>query len=203
MKLNLITITLLSIFTISCNKDNEIDVNDFKGFYRIESISSSLNIDLNNDGIKTHDYLQEIKSEFTIYNNEIIKQGYHYDNSSIANYAEARPTKYNTNKAQLLDLQFPFQTIDSIDTGDANYVITYIFQEKMYTGFTYKLINDNVELESDSFNYFAEYYNINNFEINRINTDEFEVNFDYKVYDFSVNKLVETILKTKYKKIEH
>ena len=57
------TLIILSIVMISCNSnDDEIGINDFKGFYKIKSISSSLPIDLNNDGLKSNDCLQEIKS---------------------------------------------------------------------------------------------------------------------------------------------
>lgn len=44
-------------------------------------------------------------------------------------------------------------------------------------------------------------YNINNFEINRLSKEVFEINFDFHVYDFSDNEWTETRLKAKYIKI--
>jgi hypothetical protein len=71
---------------------------------------------------------------------------------------------------------------------------------KIGSSFIYKLSNNNVKIESDPFNQF-EYYNINNFVINRINKEKFEIFFDFKVYDFTENKWIETKLTAKYIKI--
>ncbi len=195
-----LTFFVVSILMISCtNNDDEMEINDFKGFYKIKSISSSIEIDLNNDGLKSNDYLQEIKSNYISYNGEIIN--YRYNNELRPNFAEARPTKYQSNNAQFLDIRFPIQRIDSIYQGNDDFVKMNMEYQKMYTGFIYKLTNNNIEIESDPFNQFK-FYEINNFEISRRNKTEFEVIFDFKVYDFTENKWTETNLKAKYKKVE-
>jgi hypothetical protein len=193
----LFSLTILVV--VSCSKsEDETNVNDFSGFYKIQSISSSLPIDLNNDGFKTNDYLQEVKSNYTSYNGEIINYG--YDNELAHNFAEARPLPYQSNNAKILDLRFPVQRIDSIFQGNNNFVKMNMEYEKLITGFIYKLTTNNIEIESDPFNHF-EYYNINNFEINRLSKEVFEINFDFHVYDFSDNEWTETRLKAKYIKI--
>lgn len=186
----------MSILAISCNSDdNEIKINDFKGMYKIKSIKSSLPIDLNNDGSKTTDYLQEIKSNFIKYNgNEI---NFRYDNELIPNFAVARPTKNQSNYTQFLDIRFPTQRIDSIFQGNDNFAITNMEYNNIHTAFIYKLTNDDVEIESDPFNEF-EYYDIRNFKISRINKTEFEISFDFKVYDFTENEWIETNLSSEY-----
>ncbi len=198
MKKNLakLSLIILSIFVISCNgDDNEIGVNDFKGFYKIESISSSIPIDLNSDGSKTTDYLQEIKSNYISFNgNEI---DFRYDNELIPNFAVARPTKNQSNYTQFLDIRFPTQRIDSIFQGNNNFAIRNMEYNNIHTAFIYKLTNNDVEIESDPFNEF-EYYDIRNFKINRINKFEFEISFDFKVYDFTENEWIETNLSSKY-----
>ena len=202
MKTNLfiLTIFILSISLISCNSnDDEIKLNGFKGFYKIKSISSSLPIDLNNDGLKTNDYLQEIKSNYISYNGEIINYG--YNNELRPHFAEARPTKYQSNNTQFLDIRFPIQRIDSIYQGNDNYVKMNMEYQKMSTGFIYKLTNNNVEIEADPFNHFK-FYDIKNFDITKISNIEFEVIFDFKVYDFTENEWIETTLKTKYEKVD-
>lgn len=195
--LSKLTLIILSTFAISCNSDdNEIEINDFKGIYKIKSISSSLPIDLNNDGLKTTDYLQEIKSKFINYNGK--EHDFRYDNELRPNFAVARPTKrHESNFTQFLDIRFPTQHIDSIFQGNDNFAITNMRYDNIQTHFIYKLTNNDVEIESDSANEF-EYYDITNFEISRINKDEFEISFDFKVYDFTENEWIETNLNSKY-----
>ncbi|WP_282019204.1 hypothetical protein [Salegentibacter mishustinae] len=194
--LSKLSLIILSIFAISCSSDdNEIEINDFKGYYKIESISSSIPIDLNNDGLKTTDYLQEIKSNFIKYNGQ--EHDFRYDNESIANFAEARPTKNQSNYAQFLDIRFPIQHIDSIFQGNDNFAISNMRYDNIRTYFIYKLTNNDVEIERDSAPEF-EYYDITNFEISRINKEEFEIFFDFKVYDFTENEWVETNLNSRY-----
>ncbi|CAH8283665.1 hypothetical protein EV196_102526 [Mariniflexile fucanivorans] len=197
--LNIVNLIILSFIVVSCsNNAEQTNTNDFAGYYKINSISSSLQIDLNNDGLKSNDYLQEIKSNYISYDNEIINYG--YDNELTHNFAEARPTKYQSNNAQFLDIQFPIQRIDSIYQGNDRFVKINMEYEKMYTGFIYKLTNDNIVIESDPFSHF-EFYDINNFVINRLNNIEFEVIFDFKVYDFTENDWIETTLKARFEKV--
>jgi len=194
------TLIILSIVMISCNSnDDEIEINDFKGLYKIKTISSSLPIDLNNDGLKSNDYLQEIKSNYISYNGEIIDYG--YNNELVHNFAEAGPTEYQSNNTQFLDIKFPYQRIDSIYQGNDNFVKMNMEYRKISTAFIYKLTNNNIEIESDPFNEF-EFYDINNFQINRINEIEFDVIFDFKVYDFTENEWIETNLVGRYEKVE-
>ena len=193
-------IAILSILAISCGKnDDELEVNDFKGFHQIVSIRSAIPIDLNNDGMKSNDYLQEIKSNYIDYEGDIID--YMYNNEDRYYLAEARPTKVQTNDAQFLDIQFPIQRIDSIFQGNDVYATMTMEYRTMRTGFIYKLINNDIEIERDPFDQF-EYYGISNFEIRRINTAEFEVFFDFKVYDFIENDWIETNLNARYIKRE-
>lgn len=191
---------VLTVLSFSCSKnEDEIELNDFKGFYQISSITSSVQIDLNNDGLKTPNYLQEIKSNYISYNGEIINYG--YNNELNYNFAEAQPSEYNVNhNTQFLDIKFPIQRIDSVFQGNENFVKINMEYSKIGSGFIYKLSNNNVKIESDPFNQF-EYYNINNFVINRINKEKFEIFFDFKVYDFTENKWIETKLTAKYIKI--
>lgn len=193
-----LTIIVSSICMFSCANDDQTEVNNFKGFYKINSINSSLPIDLNNDGLKTNNYLQEIKSNYISYNGQVID--YNYNNELIHNFAEARPTKFQNNTTQFLDIRFPIQRIDSIYQGNEIYVKMNMEYTKLSTGFIYKLIDDKVEIE-DPFNHF-ESYNINHFEIKRMNKNEFELMFNFKVYDFEENNWVETTLKASYIKVE-
>ncbi|RZL34748.1 MAG: hypothetical protein EOP00_31055 [Pedobacter sp.] len=192
-KLGLLGLTAI-LFSCSKNED-ETNVNDFGGYYKIQSISSSLSVDINNDGLKTNDYLQEVKSNYTSYNGEIINYG--YDNELRHNFAEARPTENQFNNTNFLDIRFPAQRIDSIYQGNDNYVKMNMEYRKLSTSFIYKISNNNIEIESDPFDQF-EYYAITNFEINRLNKNEFEIKFDLPIYDFHENDWITTRLTARY-----
>ncbi len=73
--------------------------------------------------------------------------------------------------------------------------------KKIGTNLIYKLTNNNVVIESDPFNHY-EFWGINNFEINRLSKEEFEINFGFKVYDFTEDDWSDTILNAKYIKVE-
>lgn len=195
----------LSIFTAaamisSCsNQDDQIETNTFKGIYKIESISSSVDIDLNNDGLQTVDYLQEIKSDHISYDGEVVNFG--YNNDLNQNFAEASPTSQQINTTKFLNIQFPIQTIDSVYQGGETFAIMNAEYRNLNTAFIYKLKNSNVEIESDPFNQF-EFTGIKNFQINRINQNEFETIFDFKIYDFKEGDWILTTLRTSYKKVQ-
>ncbi|RKM91595.1 hypothetical protein, partial [Aquimarina sp. AD10] len=130
------------------------------------------------------------------------KINYAYNNELRHNFAEARPTRYQSNNTtQFLDIRFPIQRIDSIYQGNNNFVKMNMEYQKMSTGFIYKLINSNIEIEADPFNQF-EFFNINNFKINRINNIEFEIMFDFNIYDFSENDWIESKLIARYEKMK-
>lgn len=194
-----ITLIIFSIVLISCDSNNElVEINDFSGFYKIKSITSSIPIDLNNDGLKSEDYLQEIKSPHVALGKVV---DYHYDNEEIPNFAEVRPTTQQTlNDVQFLDIPFPIQKIDTFYYVNGDFYMYTREYRNMYTGFIYKLTNDNIEIESDPFNHF-EFYDIKNFQINRINKIEFEVIFYFKVFDFLDNEWVETSLVGRYENV--
>ena len=186
------------LLALGCNKSNEeLEINDFKGLYRITSILSSKAIDLNNDNNKSNNYLQEIKSDFITFNGQIINCN--YDNNVKNNFAEARPATAIQNNTKFLDLRFPIQRIDSLYQGNNDYEIINMDYKKITTGFIYKLLGNNVEIESDPFDDFT-FYKIKNFYINRLNKNEFETKFDFNVYDFMDKKWVETNLKVQYVK---
>ena len=200
MKNYLLCIFSLTILLISCNNDNEeVEINDFKGVYKIKFIESDIKIDLNNDNLASKDYLQEIASNLIFVNGQYVAMGYEKDLKR--NYAEVRPTKLKTTDAKFLDIKFPLPRIDSLFQGNDTYKKYYKEYEITCTALIYKLTNiNNVEIESDPFDEF-QYHKINNFVINRVNKVEFEIKFDKKLYDFSNNKWVVANLTARYERI--
>jgi hypothetical protein len=186
---------------ISCdNSDEDRIVNDFKGFYRINTISSSTPIDMNNDGLKSTDYLAEIKSDYIAYDGRVIN--YLYNNLNAYNFTESRPTKYHEdNVVPFLILKVPVQYIDSVYRGINNYEIMNMRYDNILPSFIYKLTPDNVEIDSDP-SYLFDYYGITNFNINRLNKREFEIDFDFKAYDFTDDEWLPTNLTVRYEIVE-
>lgn len=191
-------VSLATLFIACSNNEEETIVNDFGGLYKIQTISSSVPVDMNNDGVARKDYLQEVKAKYTSFNGEIIDYG--YNNELPHNFAEARPTKVKTNDIKFLDIRFPIQRIDSLFQGNDKFEKMNMEYSKMYTSFIYKITDKTLAIESDPFNQF-EFYKIKNFAIQRLSKEEFEVQFDYKVYDFSKKKWIDTNLNAKYIKI--
>lgn len=188
------------VFLISCESDQKENlVNDFRGYYKITSIISETPIDLNNDGLKSNDYLQEIKSPYVKYDGELID--FMYNNESPYHFAEARPLSYQSNSTKFLNISFPLQAIDSIYLGNDTYVKMNMYYTRMITYLIYKFTENNIEIESESLGD-LDFYGVKNFKISRINKFEFEIFFDFKVYDFTENEWIETTVNTKYIKVE-
>ena len=194
--------SILSIITLlaSCNNENNsIEINDFKGVYKIKSIESSMKVDLNNDNLASKDYLQEIASNLIFVHGQYVNTG--YDKNFKRNFAEVRPTKLKNTNTKFLDIKFPLPRIDSLFQGNDTYKIYYKEYEIKSTALIYKLTNNNnVEIESDPFDEF-QFHKINNFIINRVNKIEFEIKFDKKLYDFSNKKWVVVNLTARYERI--
>lgn len=204
MKKCILTLVFFGVMILffSCSKnEGEVLVNDFGGYYKIKSISSNIPIDMNNDGIKSTDYLQEVKSDYILFNGEVMNFG--YDNELRHNFAEARPTKYQSTNAKYLDIRFPIQKIDSIYQGGNNFITLNMEYIKIPTFLSYSLSQNNVEIDSDLYNYDQlEFYNVRNFEIQRISKNEFQIKFDYLVYDFFQNDWIDTNLTAEYIKVD-
>ena len=195
---NLLLLPFL-LLLISCTSDKDENlVNDFSGYYKITSIVSETPIDLNNDGLKSQDFLQEIKTPFVKYDGELID--FMYNNESPYHFAEVRPLSNQSNSTKFLNISVPKQVIDSIYLGNDTYVKMNMSYERMITYLIYKFTKDNIEIESKSLGD-LDIYDIKNFKISRINKFEFEIFFDFKVYDFTENEWIETTLNTTYIKV--
>jgi len=199
MRKKYVVLSFLVLALVACSTSNkDVHSNDFIGYYKLQTISSSIAVDMNNNGIKTNNYLEEIKADYINYNGEVINFG--YDNELRHNYASVGPPENLPGFAGFLDIRFPIQRIDSVFQGNDTYVTINTEYRKMTTGFIYIISVDTVEIE-DAMNHF-EYFDINNFSINRLNTDAFEILFDFKVYDFTENDWVTTELYATYLKME-
>ena len=97
------------LLLISCTSDKDENlVNDFRGYYKITSIVSETPIDLNNDGLKSNNILEEISSPHTTLNG-VYPNFYNAENGN--NFAEVRPLVEQSNSTQFISFNFPEQYI--------------------------------------------------------------------------------------------
>ena len=184
---------------IGCESNTQMPENDFKGYYKIMRIASSLPIDLNNDGLKSNDYLNEIQSDYLLYNGETVN--YNYNPNEIWNFASASPLSFQQNTTQFLNLNFPSQRIDSVYMGNDHYEKINMEYRKLATSYIYEIKNNNVFISSDPFEH-LNFIGIKNLVLLRNSKNEFNATFDYKVFDFSDNEWMETQLNVSYLLVE-
>ena len=195
-----ILLYLSVIILISCNSDNDETIqNDFKGYYKITSIVSETEIDLNNDGIESLNILEEISSPHNTLNG-IFPNFYNADN--INNFAEVRPTIEQSNATQFISFNFPEQSISYLnDDLVLNIPILMHYSTSMNVDIFYEFVNQNeIKIIDKNKEWNSQFGEIKN--LTRIDKSNFEVILDKKMFNFSSKQWLVLKLKAKYKKIE-
>lgn len=192
----------LVFILLSCGNDDSSEVeNDFKGYYKIKSIHSETPIDLNNDNIKSQDYLQEIKSDFIQHDGEVMNYG--YNPNDLSYYADVRPLSHQTNAAKLISFNFPVQVIDSLFMGNDTYINILLHYKTIFSYVGYELLNNGeVHLDNASLEYVFNFNNANFVHFKRTNQTTFELVLEKEVYDFSEENWINTRLTSVYEKVE-
>ena len=195
-----ILLYLSVIILISCNSDHDETIqNDFKGYYKITSIVSETEIDLNNDGIESLNILEEISSPHNTLNG-IYPNFYNADN--INNFAEVRPTIEQSNATQFISFNFPEQSISYLnDDLVLNIPILMHYSTSMNVSIFYEFINQNeIKIIDNNKEWNSQFGEVKN--LTRIDKSNFEVILDKKMFNFSSKQWLVLKLKAKYKKIE-
>jgi len=198
---NLLIIPLFFII-ISCNtnNDNDIILNDFKGYYKVTSINSETEIDLNNDGIKSFNILEEISSPHTTLNG-IFSNFYNAENPR--RYAEVRPTIYQSKTAdtQFISFNFPEQTISYLNNDlILNIPLLMDYSTSMGPGIYYEFVNQNEIKIIDRYREWnSQFGEIKN--LTRIDKTTFQINLDKIMFDFSSKQWKVLKLNATYKKV--
>ena len=194
-----ILLIILPFTIISCDPNNteEKQLNDFVGYYKITSINSETAIDLNNDGIKSKNILEEISSPYTTPSG--LAENF-YNANSPDNYAEIRPTKQQNNNAQLISFNFPEQIItyrnDDLTLNQPFLMEYSSSMNNMSYEFTNKseviIMDNNKEWNSQ----FGEIKNLT-----KIDKKTFQINLDKRMFDLSTKKWTVLQLNATYQKI--
>jgi hypothetical protein len=187
------------IFLISCSSDKiENAPNDFKGYYKVISITSETEIDLNNDGVKSLNILEEISSPHTTLNG-VYPNLYNAENQD--NYVEVRPADQQTNNAQLISFNFPEQSISYINNDmTLNTPVLMEYASSLNINFYYEFIGSNeIKIIDKNREWNSKYGEIKN--LTRTDKSNFELYLDKNMFDFSSKQWKSLKLKAKYKKV--
>jgi len=187
------------IFLTSCNSDKDENlVNDFRGYYKITSIISETPIDLNNDGYKSNNILEEISSPHTTLNG-VYPNFYNAEHGN--NFAEVRPLVEQFNATQFIFFNFPEQTISYLnDDLELNIPLLMHYTTSMNGDFTYEFMNQNeIKISDNNPEWNSKFGEIKSFT--RIDKNNFEIDLNKKMFDFSSKKWMVLKVKAQYVKV--
>ncbi len=119
------------LFLFSCDKDAEENAIPFTGFYKISSMTADQPIDINNDGLASTNLMEEMELYF----------------NNTAPDLEIRPHEFTESNALLIAFSFP----DQFSVGGyPEYTSGYFDFNKSTLGSSFKFIDDEIILETNS-----------------------------------------------------
>lgn len=187
------------LLLISCTSDKDENlVNDFSGYYKITSIVSETPIDLNNDGLKSNNILEEISSSHTTLNG-VYPNFYNAENGN--NFAEVRPLVEQSNSTQFIYFNFPEQYISYLnDDLELNIPILMHYTTSMNIDYKYEFINQNeIKIINNNPEWNSQFGEIKS--LTRIDKNNFEIDLDKKMFDFSSKQWMVLKVKAHYQKV--
>lgn len=181
MKNILLFLTLLILSCQSSEQENTSYRTVISGTYMVSKISSNVKVDMNNDGVKTNDMLDEI-SYYNINGSKVLmvnfKSNFH---------AEIRPLNYQNSSAKILDFGFPHQYLFQ----EKNSINEYVLMDnlKSFVGYEYELKGDKILLNSyigDYNNQFGEIISCEKRENNSVVLSIKKWIFDFKDQEWKI-----------------
>lgn len=189
---NFILILLVSLVLQSCLSDNP-PINTLGGWYTLTSVSSDTPVDLNNDGVRSADFLKELTARYYA-PNQSTSLSMFTPTGSLYN-AEIRPHTGNQTMYPSINFNFPHQSIDSTSLANRAYFLH--FYQPVFEGFTYEIKNDrSIKLIDKLLANKEKIGTVTHLE--RINSDSFELTMDKKVFDFADKRWKTAHLKAIY-----
>lgn len=189
---NFILILLVSFALQSCLSDNP-PINTLGGWYTLTSVSSDTPVDLNNDGVRSADFLKELTARYYA-PNQSTSLSMFTPTGSLYN-AEIRPHTGNQTMYPSINFNFPHQSIDSTSLANRAYFLH--FYQPVFEGFTYEIKNDrSIKLIDKLLANKEKIGTVTHLE--RINSDSFELTMDKKVFDFADKRWKTAHLKAIY-----
>ncbi|MGB3778011.1 MAG: hypothetical protein WA960_06605 [Tunicatimonas sp.] len=115
------------VFMVAC-EDESSKIPSIAGYYRVESLKTDQQVDLNNDGIASEDLMVQISES-----NFITQYLFDWPDS----YLEIRPTKYNDNFTQLMLIPFPNPVVTFTNSNSSNGAVSYLNNNLNGVGYEY------------------------------------------------------------------
>ena len=190
---NLILLLLVSLVLQSCFSNSNPPINTLGGWYTLTSVSSDTPVDLNNDGVRSADFLKELTARYYT-PTQSTSLSMFTPTGSLYN-AEIRPHTSNQTTYPNINFNFPHQSIDSTSLANRTYFLH--FYQPVFEGFTYEIQNGrSIKLIDKLLTNKEKIGTVTHLE--RINSDSFELTMDKKVFDFADKKWKTAHLKAIY-----
>ena len=171
---------VVSLMLQSCFSNSNSPVNTLGGWYTLTSISSNTPVDLNNDGVRSLDFLGELTARYYDHTQQATIPMF-ASTGSIYN-AEIRPHAGNQTRYPSINFNFPHQSIDSTSLTNRAYFLH--FYQPVFEGFTYETQKDQQIKLIDKLA--ADKEKIGTVtHLEPINSDSFELTIEKKVFDFA------------------
>jgi len=164
------------------------------GYYKIVSMESTVEVDMNNDGIRSDDLYSEISSPYHPNDDDPVS---FYDFEASPNFMEVRPLHYQTNNAKLIALNIPDQRIEEVTAGD------FFLSEYLHSfyAYRYELSEQSGKIELISHNTdFIENGTLHDFELQA--DGSLVLNITKDIFDFVDSKWVTTNLTITYHRVD-
>ena len=175
----------------SCERENKVPVNDFGGYYKLYSIIAEQEVDINNDGIQSnnifHEYASTIPKDFAFYNP-----------NWFSNFAEIRPTIFQTGDGQLADFRFPCQEISYERNNEGKpELVGYLSR---FMNYSYEIDkNGNILLSNNNHEFGKQFGEIHS--LKRNGTVTFDLDMTLNLFDFKAEKWISTKAIASYQRV--
>src|SRR6478752_1463506 len=184
MRVSVLTLSSAACLLLGCSQGPKDSFETpISGYYKIVSMESAVEVDMNNDGIRSSDVYAEISGLQHVLDNVPLS---FYDFEAQGNYMEVRPLDYQTNSAKIISLNIPDQRIDVLTTGQ--YFLTDYFHT--FLNYRYALSDQSNKIEIVSGNPdYEENGILNNFELQ--SSGSLKLEMTKELFDFVDSKWIQ------------
>ncbi len=183
------------VFMVAC-EDESSKIPSIAGYYRVESLKTDQQVDLNNDGIASEDLMVQISES-----NFITQYLFDWPDS----YLEIRPTKYNDNFTQLMLIPFPNPVVTFTNSNSSNGAVSYFNNNLNGVGYEYsyneetKIIHlDRTEVDQNTEEEWGKLV-----EAKQIEKDKLELLVSKNYYDFKTASWLKLQITGVYVKVDN
>ena len=189
--LKIYSLILLAVLIVTaCKDDLAYKAPSIAGYYKVESMVSDIEVDLDNDGIVSTNVMREIS-----------QVDYNFSNPP---YLEIRPTKYNDTRRQHIYIPFPDPRLTFAFPSSPNGLVTFLRNELNGRGYGYEYDENTKVIHIDRTNLKEEEEDLQGklIDIKVIGKDRLELLVSDNQYDFRTARWVRLQLICTYAKVD-